>query len=94
MWHHLAFILQNKTIYFYVNTTEIKRFSTNVPRNATRTNNYIGRSNWQDLDANAVYDDIKIYEGVLTKTEIHNEFLGCSNIKRGKTNLLLTVKQV
>ena len=93
-WYHLGFVIQGTTGYFYVNTTEIKRSSFSAAPNVTRTKNFIGRSNYEDTDANATYDDIKIYEGVLTQTEIHNEFLGCSNIKRGKTNLLLTVKQV
>lgn len=56
-WYHLGFFIQGTTGYFYVNTTEIKRSSFSTAPNVTRTKNFIGRSNYQDTDANA---DIKM----------------------------------
>ena len=40
-------------------------------KNITRTSNYIGRSNWMvDQDANADYDDLKIFDRSLNQQEI------------------------
>jgi hypothetical protein len=52
-----------------------------VPQNASRTYNYIGRSNWAgDAYFSGQMDEVKIYDQVLTSTEIHNLWLeGSSN---------------
>jgi hypothetical protein len=40
-----------------------------------RTSNYIGKSNWAtDSNANAISDEFKIYQGVLSSNDIMNEY--------------------
>jgi hypothetical protein len=39
-----------------------------------RTRNYIGKSNWPDANADAVYDDLKIYNEALAPDLILNDF--------------------
>ncbi len=50
-----------------------------LPRNVQRTRNYIGKSNWPEVNADAVYDDLKIYNETLEATDILNEYILTSN---------------
>lgn len=78
VWYHVATVLKNQTASVYVNG-ELRSQSAGdmlVPRNVFRTENYFGRSNFQesDLDAEVVLDEMKIYRGALTDQEIFDEF--------------------
>jgi hypothetical protein len=42
-----------------------------VPNNVTRDSSFVGKSNWaQDKNANAIYDEIKIFDRALNSFEI------------------------
>ncbi len=49
----------------------------------TRTTNYIGKSNWAtNPNADAIYDEFKIYQGALSSSDIMNEYqISSSNSK-------------
>ena len=77
VWYHFAFVLQGTTGSIYINGSLIGSGITNVPGNLVRSSNFIGRSNWykyDNQDADAVYDDFKIYKGALTSAAILYEY--------------------
>jgi hypothetical protein len=41
-----------------------------VPVNVMRTSNYVGKSLWADPLANAIYDELRIYNRALDVVEI------------------------
>ena len=48
--------------------------ASDVPNNITRTQNYVGRSNWYiGQDAEADLDEIKIFDRALTAMQIKSE---------------------
>ena len=78
-WHHYAVTeASDGSVILYKDGSQVQTGSTNVPNNLTRNNNYIGGSNW---GADAYYqgsmDDIRVYNRVLSPTEI--EALGAGN---------------
>jgi hypothetical protein len=74
VWTHLTSVFDGSYAYIYLNGTQVLNQSTiNIyPPNVSRSNCYIGRSNWYpgDKDANAYFDDIKIYNRSLSNEEI------------------------
>ncbi len=68
--------MNGTTGYIYVNGNQVANDTLNVPNNITRINNYIGKS---DLNADAIYDEFKIYEGALSSSNIMNEYKINSN---------------
>jgi hypothetical protein len=51
-----------------------------APNNVIRKSNYIGKSSWStDSNADAIYDDMKIYQGALSSIAIMNEYNAQSN---------------
>lgn len=74
-WYHVAFVLKNTTGFIYVNAIEIVSKIFLASLTILRTKNFIGKSNWYwDPNANAVYDEIKIYSGALTPQKIVSEY--------------------
>jgi hypothetical protein len=75
VWYHLAGTLSGSNGIFYINGV-VTNSATNmpIPRNVTRTYNYIGRSNCRipcnDPDADASFDEIKIFNYSLNQTQI------------------------
>lgn len=72
-WSHLSATLQNTTLSIYVNGSLVALgFNSSIPANQIRTNCYFGRSAYYpgDSDADACFDDIKIYNRALTQQEI------------------------
>jgi hypothetical protein len=79
-WYFISFVLNGTTVYIYVNGKQVKNGASKKPNNILRTNNYIGKSNWVGhLNADAVYDEFKIYQGALSSSDILNEYLISSN---------------
>ena len=72
-WYHFAYTMAGSTAIFYVNG-EIwaNSSSATLPRSYTRTNNYIGRSNWAaDPKVITSYlDDLKIFNKSLNYAEV------------------------
>ena len=78
-WYFISFVLNGTTGYIYVNGSQVINGTLNVPNNIIRTRNYIGKSNWAtDLNADAIYDEFKIYKVALSSNEISNEYQSSS----------------
>jgi hypothetical protein len=81
-WYFISFVLSGTTGYIYVNGNQVGTGTLNVPNNITRTTNYIGKIIWAingNPNADAVYDEFKIYEGALSSGDIMNEYQISSN---------------
>ncbi len=72
-WYFVAFVLQNTTNFMYVNGSLAATGSLPIPNNITRTLNYFGRS-YLPSAPNAIFDEIKIYQGALSANDILTEF--------------------
>ena len=71
LWTHLAYTYANDTCKVYLNGTQTASASCHTPRNVTRTQCYVGKSNWSGNDLqNAHLDDLRIYNRSLNQTEI------------------------
>jgi DUF1680 family protein len=72
-WQHVAVVLNGNVGILYVNGSEVGRNSsmTLVPADlGNTTNNYIGRSQYDDPYLNASVDDFFIYDRALSSSEI------------------------
>jgi len=80
-WYFISFVLSGTTGYIYVNGVQVASTALLlVPNNIERTSNYIGKSNWPyDSNADAIYDEIKIYNQALASDDIMNEYINSSN---------------
>lgn len=71
-WSHLAFSVDNGTIHVYVNGVE-KFTGTNFPNLFTTTDASFSLGvNWWDTPYKGLMDELRIYEGALSPTEITN----------------------
>jgi sugar lactone lactonase YvrE len=80
-WTHLAATLSGTTGTIYINGVNVGSRTLNLPSNIIRTNNYIGRSNYsQDGNANAVFDELRIWNVARTQSQIqanmHRSLIG------------------
>ena len=79
-WYHVAFVFKGTVGYIFFNGNLATSGTQYVPKNVSRSSNYIGKSNWiNDLNAKATYDDLRIYEGALSATQILTEYITSSN---------------
>jgi len=78
-WYFVSFVLNGTTGHIYVNGSQVESGTLLIPNNITRISNFFGKSNNRDQNADAVYDEIKIYQGVLTSAEIMAEYKNNSN---------------
>jgi hypothetical protein len=79
-WYFISYVFKSSTGYIYVNGNQVGIKQLLVLNNIIRTKNYIGKSNWAtDLNADAIYDDFKIYQGAISPNEIMNEYKINSN---------------
>lgn len=70
-WVHLAATLNGTTGTIYINGNPVGSGTLNIPPNVVRTINYIGRSNYDgDGYANALFDDIRIWNVAKSQTQI------------------------
>jgi hypothetical protein len=74
-WVFMAATLSGQNLSMYANTTLLKTGSLGfTPTSVITTQNYVGRSSWQDRhgdqDANAIYDDLKLFNRALSVAEI------------------------
>lgn len=67
-WYHVAFILKGTTGFLFVNGVQVGSGPLLSPLNVVRNSNYIGKS------ANAIYDEIKIYQGALTTNQVLDHY--------------------
>jgi hypothetical protein len=73
-WYFVAFVLNGTTGYIYVNSDQVTTGTLYVPINIIRKNNYIGKSNWNEPNADAIYDELKIYQEAFSSADILNEY--------------------
>jgi hypothetical protein len=73
-WYFISFVLSGTTGFIYVNCTQVTNGTLQIPNNIIRRNNYIGKSNFGDPNADAIYDEFKIYEGALSPDDLMNEY--------------------
>jgi hypothetical protein len=73
-WYFISFISNSRTGYVFVNGNQVKTGTLNVPNNIIRTSNFIGYGNWGDPFADAIFDELKIYQGAISSNEIMNEY--------------------
>jgi len=79
-WYFISFVLGGTTGCIYVNGIQVATGTLNLPNNLQRTSNFIGKSNWAtDFNADAIYDEFKIYQGALSSSDIMNEYQISSN---------------
>lgn len=70
-WHFVSFVLIDTKAYIYVNGEQIANGKLYIPINILRKSNFIGKSNLNSSEnVNAIFDEIKIYKGALSKEEI------------------------
>lgn len=73
-WYHVAFTLSRNIGSIYVNGILILSSPLSLIRSVTRSTNYIGRDSYGDIQINAIYDDLKIYQGALSTAAIQNDY--------------------
>ena len=78
-WQHLACVYSFPYYSIYIDGIETTApgSKTNLAsfrlENVIRSSNYVGRSNWGEPDADADFDDLKIFNRALTQNEIQFE---------------------
>lgn len=76
-WQHVAFVLNYTTFLIYLDGNQMinQTCSKIMPNNLIRNVNFLGRSSVypSDQDANADYDELKIFNRALTQNEINFE---------------------
>ncbi len=78
-WYHIAFVFKGTVGYIFVNGNLATSGTQYVPKNVSRSSNYIGKSNYGNPNAKATYDDLRIYAGALSATQILTEYITSSN---------------
>ena len=71
-WSHIAATLSGTTATIYINGVAAGTSTFPVPVNVTRNNCYIGKSNWGDPYADAVFDELRIWNTARTPAEIQS----------------------
>ena len=72
-WDHYAFTLSGTTGSLYINGNRVACSTQHLPVCRNRTSNFIGKSNSNaDLNANAIYDEIRLYNRALDVNEIQS----------------------
>ena len=75
-WDHYAFVLNGTIGNFYLNGKLVASSVQYVPDCINRTSNFIGKSNFfGDFNADAVFDEIRLYNRALDQDEISNLML-------------------
>jgi hypothetical protein len=91
-WTHLSVVVEkngNTEIYFDGNLD--KKGKLNVPRSYLRTQNFIGKSNWGNDNADECLDEIKIFNRALSEYEIKQNFNSSLLIYESSSKLFLFI---
>jgi hypothetical protein len=73
-WYHVAFTVIGTQGTLYINGIKAIDAAVKAPSNIIRKSNFIGKSNWPDQNANAIYDDIKIYKGGMSADKVLEDY--------------------
>ena len=80
VWYHIGLVLQDKIGSIYVNGKKVASGPMSAPENVQRNFNYFGRSSdVMDSNANAIYDEMKIYSIALNNEQISYDYLSSSS---------------
>jgi len=71
-WTHIAATLSGNTATIYINGIAAGTASTPTPAKLTRNICYIGKSSWPDPNANALFDELRIWNMAKTQAEIQS----------------------
>jgi len=71
-WSHIAATLSGNTATIYINGISAGTAIFPKPVNIIRNNCFIGKSNWGDPGANAIFDELRIWNIARTQTEIQS----------------------
>ncbi len=90
-WIHVAVSMSmNRIAWMYINGEFILVAPLQDPDSVVRTINYIGKSNWSsDKYADALIDELRIYEGSREAAEIRNDMRHAVSDPQNEPNLLL-----
>jgi hypothetical protein len=69
-WTHLAFVYDGANGRIFINGNPVISGPMPAPPSATRTNNFIGRSNFGDTYANAIIDEFRIWSVARSPAQI------------------------
>lgn len=73
-WTHVAAVLSGGIAKLYYNAVLVATGTQFSPRSVIRRSNYIGKGNFPgDQNADATYDEIKIFDNALSEREIREE---------------------
>jgi len=72
-WNHVSVSLMKTEAKIYLNGQLDKTGYISSPKPTVRTLNYIGKSNWNNENADAIYDELKIFNRALLPEEIAYE---------------------
>jgi len=90
-WYQVAFVYRESIGKFYINGKKVDSAPFEKPDMIFRAFNYIGKSNWpSDFNADAIIDEIKIYEKALSSRKIYKMFLKGS--LNGLLNFVILLK--
>ncbi len=78
-WYHVAFVLNGTTGSIYVDGKQDVTGPLEAATNVLREINYIGKSTHGKANTDAVYDDLKIFNGTLTAADILNDYINSTN---------------
>jgi len=69
-WSHIAATLNGTIATIYINGVAAGTATFPAPVNIVRNNCYIGKSNWGDPNADAIFDELRIWNTALTQAQI------------------------
>ncbi|MEO6038178.1 MAG: LamG-like jellyroll fold domain-containing protein, partial [Saprospiraceae bacterium] len=69
-WTHVSAAFSGNTATIYYNGVQVISGPMQPAANVTRTNNYLGKSNWNDANMNAYLSDVRIWNFARTQEQI------------------------
>lgn len=86
-WYHIAVVMQSTNVYIYINGTLALSGTGYVPACISRSSNYIGASNGLNFpNLNAIIDELKIYKGAMSPSQVLTDFTLTSSIKSSNSS--------
>jgi len=77
-WTHIAIVYSPGTATMYFNGTQVATGAVHAPLNIVRVNNYIGKSNWADPEANMIVDEFRIWNAAVSAASLNAYRCGTS----------------
>ncbi len=84
-WYHVALVFSRANAYVYVNGTLVCNGSLLMKNNVSRSINLIGDN------ADAIFDELKLYHGPMTANQVLDDYIASSSNGKLKLNIQFTV---